>query len=197
MRVIAGLAKGKKLKAPGGKNTRPITDMIKEALFNVLGTGLTGAVFLDLFAGSGSVGIEAISRGASQVIFIDNSPQAVAVIDENLTNCGFHDKTQVFRQDVFRAVAMLEKRSLTFDFIYIDPPFDRDIFFNEIMSLLGAGTLLAEDGLLILRSRRKKLMADRYDRLSRWRMSAYGESVLHYYRVDKEEKGNDGDLPSS
>ena len=87
MRVIACKAKGKRLKAPPGLSTRPVTDMIKEALFNVLGSDIMGSRFLDLFAGSGSVGIEALSRGAAQVVFIDLDARAIRVLKENLDNC--------------------------------------------------------------------------------------------------------------
>lgn len=194
MRVVAGKAKGKKLKAPRGIKTRPITDMIKEALFNVLGPRVYEAAFLDLFAGSGSVGIEALSRGASPVFFVDNDAAAVAVITENIRNCDFSEDFAIYRHDVFQALKVLEKRAILFDYIYVDPPFNQESVFDKIMTTLGPAMLVAPGGMVILRTQRKMSMLDRYGNLSRTRITRYGESVLHYYRLDKEEKGNDGDI---
>ena len=197
MRVIAGKAKGKRLNAPRGMKTRPITDMIKEALFNVLGPGIYEAAFLDLFAGSGSVGIEALSRGARPVFFVDNDRAAVGVIAENIKNCGFTEGFRIYGQDVFHAIRVLERNSVQFDYIYVDPPFDQESVFGKIMIALGPARLLAPGGLIILRTRRKMLMLDIYENLSRIRISQYGESVLHYYHVDREENDNDGDISRS
>lgn len=197
MRVIAGKAKGKKLKAPRGMKTRPITDMIKEALFNVLGNRIYEAAFLDLFAGSGSVGIEALSRGARPVFFVDNDKTAVGVIAENIRNCSFFDGFDIYCQDVFNSLKLLERHAAQFDFIYVDPPFTQESVFAKIMIALGPAQLLAPGGLVILRTQRKMDMLDKYGNLSRIRITQYGESVLHYYHVHKEEKGNDGDISSS
>lgn len=197
MRVIAGKARGQRLKAPRGMKTRPITDMIKEALFNVLGPGIYEAAFLDLFAGSGSVGIEALSRGAHPVFFVDNDRVATGVILENLKNCGFSDEFEILAYDVFHALRVLERNAVQFDYIYVDPPFNQETIFGKIMVSLGSARLLAPGGLVILRTQRKMVMLERYEHLSRTRINQYGESVLHYYHVDKEEKGNDGDISRS
>lgn len=197
MRVIAGKAKGKKLKAPQGMKTRPITDMIKEALFNVLGHRIYEAAFLDLFAGSGSVGIEALSRGARPVLFVDNDKSAVSVIAENIRNCNITEGFDIYCQDVFNSLKFLERHGSQFDYIYVDPPFTRESLFAKIMIALGPAQLLADGGMIILRTQRKMDMLDRYGSLSRTRISPYGESVLHYYHVDGEEKGNDGDISRS
>ncbi len=188
MRVISGRAKGKRLQAPRGKNTRPITDMIKEALFNVLGADIVDSVFLDLFAGSGSVGIEALSRGAERVLFVDSSAEALNTINNNLNNCGLNEAAEVYRNDVFRVLAILEKGLVKFDYIYVDPPFDQEHLFNKVMDRLGAGIILHPEGIVIIRAQRKKNMREKYNVLSRFRLNQYGESVLHYYCLDKEEK---------
>ncbi|MEN6389226.1 MAG: 16S rRNA (guanine(966)-N(2))-methyltransferase RsmD [Syntrophomonas sp.] len=197
LRVIAGKAKGKRLNAPRGMKTRPITDMIKEALFNVLGPGVYEAAFLDLFAGSGSVGIEALSRGAHPVFFVDNDRAAIGVILENIKNCAFSEGFEIYGHDVFHALRVLERNAVQFDYIYVDPPFNQESIFGKIMSALGPARLLAPGGLVILRTQRKMIMADCYENLSRTRINQYGESILHYYHVDKEEKGNDGDISRS
>lgn len=194
MRVIAGLAKGKRLKAPAGLNTRPVTDMIKEALFNVLGDSVKGSLFLDLFAGSGSVGIEALSRGAKQVVFIDNSVPAVKTIKENICNCGFKEGFSIYRNDVFKALSILFQQGYKFDIIYIDPPFTVDEIFDRIICHLDETPMLTQYGKIILRTRRKKQINVRLHALEEYRTNNYGESALHYYRMNKEVKLNDGDF---
>lgn len=182
MRVISGTAKNRKLKAPSGQNTRPITDMIKEALFNVLGSKVVDATVLDLFAGSGSVGIEAISRGAKEVVFIDNSYEAIEVIKYNLKHCGFSKEAQVYKNDVFKALDILERRGRVFDIIYVDPPFTNPKIFDQVMlSLDRKRKLLAPEGVIIIRTQRNKSLPDQYDNLVKNKSSSYGESVLHYY----------------
>lgn len=187
LRVIAGSARGKKLKAPAGMNTRPVTDMIKEAIFNVLGQDMEDARFLDLFAGSGSMGIEALSRGAVRVVFIDRDSGSVRIIKENLENCGFQPENyQVYKNDVFKAVDILEKKDEKFDFIYVDPPFTDEEVFDRIMRRLDQARLLTEEGILLIRTRRKKSLTEGLKHLVKYRMNEYGESTLHYYKREEE-----------
>ncbi|MDD2510128.1 MAG: 16S rRNA (guanine(966)-N(2))-methyltransferase RsmD [Syntrophomonas sp.] len=194
MRVIGGIARGRHLKAPPGMNTRPITDRIKESLFNIIASGIEGATLLDLFAGSGSVGIEALSRRAKWVGFIDNKREAVNTIKANLDNCGFSGNYEIFRNDVFKAVEMLRRRGLHFDYIYVDPPFTKVKIFDLIIDVLDKAELLDEKGIVIIRTPRKKSLPESLDRLERYRLNHYGESSLHYYRLDKEGQGYDGDI---
>lgn len=175
------MAKGKRLKAPPGTNTRPITDMIKEALFNVLGHDMSGIVFLDLFAGSGSVGIEALSRGASRVIFVDSSYHAVKTIKYNLINCNFMDGYEIYRQDVFRAIYNLQRHQITFDLIYADPPFPLDSVFTRVMTAIDDAQILKNHGLAIIRTPRKKVLPQTIGFLIEYKTSIYGDSCLHYY----------------
>jgi len=186
VRVISGTARGKRLKAPRGMDTRPITDMIKEALFNVIGDKIVAAGLLDLFAGSGSVGIEALSRGARMVIFIDNNINSVQTIRENLSNCGFKENYELYRNDVFRAIAILEQRQIKFDYIYADPPFTVQSIFSPFLKAIDQSHLLASEGVLIIRSPRKMSLTVKLSRLEEYRLDNYGESTLHYYRLNKE-----------
>ncbi|NLB18065.1 MAG: 16S rRNA (guanine(966)-N(2))-methyltransferase RsmD, partial [Syntrophomonadaceae bacterium] len=133
MRVIAGQCKGRKLKVPSGPDIRPITDQIKEALFNTIGPYLEGQVFLDLFAGSGAVGIEALSRMADKAVFVEYNPQAVKIIKENLASCQLGSRATVIRGDVFVIVAQLIRKQIKFDIVYIDPPFRQDSYYERIM----------------------------------------------------------------
>lgn len=187
MRVIAGSVKGRKLKAPAGLHTRPITDMIKEALFNVWGPNIFDANVLDLFAGSGSVGIEALSRGAFKVTFVDNDINAIKIIKENLSNCGFATGFEVLHNDVFRVIENLSRHGQKFDYIYVDPPFSNPRIFNEIMLVLGRTDILDDEGVLVIRAQKQKEMAETFHGLAKYRLSNYGESNLHYYRWTKED----------
>lgn len=188
MRVISGSAKGRKLKAPPGNVTRPITDMIKEALFNVLNVGVIDARFMDLFAGSGSVGIEALSRGAAQVVFIEQSPAAVRIIKDNLNNCKFvPQQYTIYEMDAFKALEALKRKQEMFSHIYVDPPFTNEKIFSQIMTKLDESRLLEPDGVLIIRTPKDKELFSRFQNLIQYRYNQYGESVLHYYRLNREE----------
>lgn len=186
MRVISGTARGKRLKAPRGMDTRPITDMIKEALFNVIGDKIITASLLDLFAGSGSVGIEALSRGAQMVVFIDNNAKSIQTIRENLSNCGFKENFELYRNDVFRAIEILQQRQIKFDYVYADPPFTVQSIFNPFLVAMDRSSLLTDQGNLIIRSPRKMNLTVKLSRLEEYRLDNYGESTLHYYRLTKE-----------
>lgn len=188
MRVIAGYARGKRLKAPGGLHTRPITDMIKEALFNVWGPDIFAAQVLDLFAGSGSVGIEALSRGAGRVVFVDNDRNAINIIKENLQECKFKDGFELFHSDVFKVLNLLTRQQRCFDFIYVDPPFTNDKIFDEVMSVLGKVVILRDDGVLVIRTRKQRELEPQFEKLIKYRTSNYGESTLHYYRCMEEDQ---------
>ncbi|MEQ8200802.1 MAG: 16S rRNA (guanine(966)-N(2))-methyltransferase RsmD [Syntrophomonadaceae bacterium] len=196
MRVISGTAKGRRLKAPPGLNTRPVTDMIKEALFNVWGSRVLDACVLDLFAGSGSVGIEALSRGARKVIFVDNSNAAVRVIRENLDHCRFQSGFDILRGDVFQALKRLVSQGLQFDLVYIDPPFTREDIFEPLMEAVSRADILSADGIAVIRSPRKKAMPS-FPLLVKYRQGDYGESSLHYYCRCEEEPNDDGDISHS
>jgi 16S rRNA (guanine966-N2)-methyltransferase len=119
VRVIAGEAKGRHLKAVPGDTTRPVTDRVKEAVFNILQPDLEGATILDLFAGTGAIGIEALSRGAARAVFVDRAPKAVATVKENLRITGLADRAEVVRDDSFR---FLERTTESFDIVYVAPP---------------------------------------------------------------------------
>src|SRR3954447_6838055 len=117
MRVVSGNYKGRALKAVPGVSTRPTTDKVKEAIFNVVGPYFEGGIALDLFAGSGGLGIEAVSRGLDKAIFIDRDHKAIQTIHENINTCQLEEKTEVYRNDADRALKALVKREISFDFI--------------------------------------------------------------------------------
>ena len=148
MRVIAGSARRCSLVCPKGDQTRPTTDRIKETLFNILQTEVPEARFLDLFSGSGGIGIEALSRGAKQSIFVENAREAVACIKTNLKKTGLTDKAQVMAMDVMQAVRRLNELHQPFDIIFMDPPYRKNVEAQLIPLLLESS--LVEEGTLII-----------------------------------------------
>lgn len=127
MRVISGQARGLKLKTPEGLATRPTTDRIKESLFNIIAWDISEADFLDLFSGSGGIGIEALSRGASSAVFVDQSPESIAVINDNLTRARLEDRAEVIRGNALSVISSLANRGKSFDIIYMDPPYSKGL----------------------------------------------------------------------
>lgn len=181
MRVIAGKAKGKLLVAPEGFDTRPITAMMKGALFSMWQFHLADSSFLDLFAGSGSMGIEAISRGASDVVFVEKSKKAIDIINKNIKNCGFKDGYHVYHDDVFHCVEVLKNKNKKFDIIYMDPPFTVDEIFIPVLETVALAEILAEDGILAIRSLKEKELPDEVGKLIKYKTKSYGISTIHFY----------------
>jgi RNA methyltransferase, RsmD family len=149
MRVIAGSARRLLLKTPAGMNTRPTTDRIKETLFNMLQPQLAGKVFLDLFAGSGGIGIEALSRGARHACFADSSREAIACVRENLTHTKLADRATVYAADMGAALARMRDEKRTFDIVFLDPPYGKGLEMTALELLRRYG-LLAGDATVIV-----------------------------------------------
>lgn len=148
MRVIAGSARRRNLISPKGESTRPTTDRIKETLFNILQEETPDARFLDLFSGSGGIGIEALSRGSKQCVFVENGREAVNCIKINLKNTGLSDKSQVMAMDVMQALRRLDQLGQPFDIIFMDPPYRKDFEEKVIAFLLGSS--LVQEGTLMV-----------------------------------------------
>ena len=148
MRVIAGTAKRTNLTAPAGLNTRPTSDRAKENLFNIISAEVRGARFLDLFCGSGAIGIEALSRGAAQAVFVDNAPPALAAVRENLAKTRLFHVAEILEMSAENSIQKLAKSSRQFDIIYLDPPYDSELL-ARTSGLLCDGGLLSADGMII------------------------------------------------
>jgi len=181
MQVIAGKAKGRSLITPKGRVTRPLPAMIKESLFGIWQMDIAECFFLDLFAGSGSVGIEALSRGAKQVVFVEKERKAVEVIRKNLVACKMTQGSEVYRSDVFKQIGWLKEQLYRFDFIYLDPPFTVDEIFLTVIKALSDGALLAKDGKVAIRTKKEKEMPDTIGVLQKYRLKIYGISGIHFY----------------
>lgn len=148
MRVIAGSAKRLQLKTLDGMDTRPTTDRIKETLFNMLSPYLYDCIFLDLFAGSGGIGIEALSRGAMEAVFVEKNPKAMTYIRENLKYTRLERKALTISSDVMTALYRLEGEK-QFDFIFMDPPYNQQLE-RKVLEYLAGSQLLADEGVIIV-----------------------------------------------
>lgn len=146
MRVIAGTARSLPLKTPMGPDTRPTTDRIKETLFNILQTDVPGSIFVDLFAGSGGIGIEALSRGAKHAYFIENAKEAIGCIQENLVFTKFTDRSTLIKQDVLSGLSLISEKQA--DIIFMDPPYHAELE-ESIFSVLEKLHYVTEDTLII------------------------------------------------
>lgn len=173
MRVIAGVLKGHQIAAVKGDHTRPTTDKVKENVFNIMGQFFEGGRVLDLFAGSGNLGIEALSRGMEHAVFIDLNVHAIKVIKGNLAKLNIQDKAEVYRNDAFKALQMLSQKKAVFDLIFLDPPYGK-IAINELLEVIITYGLLSAGGRIVCESGKRVEVA--YDRslLKAWRREVYG-----------------------
>jgi 16S rRNA (guanine(966)-N(2))-methyltransferase RsmD len=192
VRIIAGSLRSRTLTAPAGLTTRPTSDRLRETLFNVLAPRIDGAVFLDLYAGSGAVGIEALSRGAAQVAFVERVPAALAVLRANLARLGL---TEGFRIHSGTVAAFLRRKEAAhaadrergsipkFDLVFLDPPYDAAQEYAVTLGLLGgaAAGRLASGALVIAEHRRKEQLAACYASLKRIRLLEQGDAALSFY----------------
>jgi 16S rRNA (guanine966-N2)-methyltransferase len=183
VRVIAGSAKGKELKfpkLPKGKRLRPLTGQVKEALYNILVNKVAGARFLDLFAGTGSVGIEALSRGASLAFFVELDRKVVETLRENLEIAGFSDKAEVFCLDVIKALAVIDRDGGKFDIIFVGAPYG-DKILEEALNKLALTSIVAENGVVVAEHNVRDKIAESYGKLKKFRDARYGDTVLSFY----------------
>jgi 16S rRNA (guanine(966)-N(2))-methyltransferase RsmD len=177
MRVIAGSLKGRRLKAPTWDGLRPTSDKLRETLFNILAPRIAGARVLDGYAGTGALGIEALSRGAARVTFVERDRRAQALIAENLAHCGVTEGYAIIRASVARALDELHAES--FDIMIFDPPYDEPA--EDVLA--DAGAQLAPGGVLVLEHARRRPSAERLGRLHRSREVRAGDSALAFYEA--------------
>ena len=179
MRVISGSAKGRKLIPVPGTGTRPITDRVKEAVFNILRVGLVDATFLDLFAGTGSVGIEALSRGAASAVFVDKSRKAIGTVRKNLAVTGLAEEARVVQMDAFRFLEQVDS-STAYDYIYVAPPQYHELWAKTLLAL-DQKPLLSEDGMIIVQIHPKEFHDVALTRLALLGERRYGSTAIIFY----------------
>jgi 16S rRNA (guanine966-N2)-methyltransferase len=186
MRVIAGTFRSRILKSLKGLALRPTSDRLRETLFNVLGPGVGGARFLDLFAGTGAIGIEALSRGAAKVVFVENHSPAAALIRRNLDSLGVRSGVTVLAVDALRGLEMLAKKidaaAAGFDYVFLDPPYAAAEDYPRVLKSLGSSDLVAMGGIVVAEHRRKFDLPENFGSLRRFRVLKQGDAALSFYR---------------
>jgi 16S rRNA (guanine966-N2)-methyltransferase len=204
MRIIAGMAKGRTLVAPKAKTLRPTTDRVKESLFNII--PVVGKSFLDLFAGAGSVGLEAVSRGASRVILVESHRACAEAIRANIERCGFVNipingiepgpDIEVIEAPVDRGLRLLGHRGERFDIIFADPPYEQNLI-GETLRLIRTQTLMPQDGILVVQHSTREEIPARREGYRIDDSRRYGETALSFLclrRPEEEEHKRSGDL---
>ncbi|GER68181.1 putative rRNA methyltransferase YlbH [Weizmannia acidilactici] len=195
MRVISGSQKGTVLKAVPGMGTRPTTDKVKEAVFNMIGPYFKKGLGLDLYAGSGGLGIEALSRGMDKMIFVDKDPKALQTVKTNLAKCGFKTRSEVYRNDAERALKVLAKRGLAFDAVFLDPPYKKQKL-AALLEFIAANHLLVENGYVVCEHDAGLSMPENIGNLITYKIAKYGiTGITIYTNKGDEGNGEDRNLP--
>ncbi|MEW6662673.1 MAG: 16S rRNA (guanine(966)-N(2))-methyltransferase RsmD [Bacillota bacterium] len=182
MRVIAGTARGFRLTAPRGMATRPTADRVKEAVFNILAPRVPEAGFLDLFAGTGAMGIEALSRGAAFAVFVELAGLAVKTLHQNLQHTRLAERARVLNMDGMKALHLLAADNVSFDLAYIDPPYRQGIAFKALAGV-GEKRLLVPGGLALAEVDRREELPEEVGPLQKIRVAAYGDTAVHIYQM--------------
>jgi 16S rRNA (guanine966-N2)-methyltransferase len=188
MRIIAGTYRSRILKSLKGLALRPTSDRLRETLFNVLGSAVTGSRFIDVFAGTGAIGIEALSRGAAQVVFIENHVPAAALIRRNLESLGVRTGALVLPVDALRGLEKLASKHRSgdrpFDFAFLDPPYAAAEEYERVLSFLGTASFLAPGATIVAEHQRTLELPEQSGRMRRARILRQGDASLTFYRVE-------------
>jgi 16S rRNA (guanine(966)-N(2))-methyltransferase RsmD len=191
MRIIAGKYRSRILKSLKGNALRPTSDRLRETLFNVLGPNLSGSRFLDIFAGTGAVGIEALSRGATEAVFIENHAPAAVLIRRNLESLQITNGAQILPLDALRALEKLAARRKPtdplFDFVFVDPPYAEKEQYDRVLGFLGSAPFLGTGSVVIAEHRRTHELPQRFGRLLQTRILRQGDAALSFFEHQAAE----------
>lgn len=185
MRVIAGSLKGRSLKAVSGLSTRPTTDKVKESIFNIIGPFFNGGTALDLFAGSGGLGIEAISRGFDSCIFVDRGFKAIQAIKANVLQFKIQDRAEIYRNDAARALQALAKKEIAFEGIFLDPPY-KEQKLEALLLTIDKHNLLSADGFIVAEHAKEVSLSHTIGNLKQVRNETYGITGVSIFKKERE-----------
>lgn len=185
MRITAGEHRGRRLQSPTGLRTRPTSDRLRQAIFNVVGPRVAGARVLDLFAGTGALGLEALSRGAAEATFVERDRPALTSLRANLAVLGLSARARIVAQDALVALAGLTQAGERFDCVFLDPPYGGDAA-RRCVETLAPGAILSENALLVVQAFHKTELPERIGTLRRAWQRRYGETRLSLYRKESE-----------
>ena len=183
MRVIAGKYRSRPLKGPGAQLLRPTSDRLRENLFSVLGPSIEDSLFVDLFAGTGAVGIEAMSRGARETIFVESNAKAARLIRENLNTLEIRQGAELIEAPALRGLEKITTRRLLADFIFLDPPYEKTGDYIEVLEFLDASHLIAPRGIVIVEHYWKTELPEFLTRLECARQLEQGDAILSFYTL--------------
>lgn len=186
MRVISGSARGLKLNTPSDDRVRPTTDRVKESMFNIIQDRVYDSQVLDLFAGSGALGIEALSRGASQAVFCDNSSDSIEIIRSNIEKARVVDRSQLVSGDFKRCLRDMETRKQKFDLIFVDPPYYKGLF-EEVLETIKTREILKKDGIVIVEHDANRPI-EPLEGLEVFKEKKYGITMLTFYCLEDEDE---------
>lgn len=190
MRVIAGEYGGRRLKAVPGNSTRPTTDKIKESLFNMIGPYFDGGQCLDLFAGSGGLSIEAVSRGMDGAVLVDKAPVAIKTIQENISVTKEEEKFTVIRSDATKVLSALKNKKMRFDLVFLDPPYAEQQIPSQIAQLFKLD-LLSSEALIVCEIDKKVTLPEEIQQAKVYKTVQYGLTTIVIYELHAEEGGKD------
>lgn len=185
MRVISGKARGQSLKAPEGLNTRPTTDRVKESIFNIIQSRLHDSVVIDLFAGSGNLGIESLSRNASKAYFIDNNKNSIKSIKENLKKTNLIDNSIVIQMEVLAGMEKLSTQGVKSNIIFLDPPYSKG-FVTPTLDGISSFKLLEQDGIVVVEHKKNDEIPDSIHNFKKYRTNNYGDVAVSFYELREE-----------
>jgi len=183
VRVIAGKFRSRRLKGPGTLRIRPTSDRLRETLFNILGPAVEDSLFIDLYAGTGAIGIEAVSRGAREVILVEANARAARLIRENLAALGIRAGAELIEADALAGIEKIGKRHLIADFIFLDPPYEETEEHFRVLEFLDTSHLIAPHGVVIVEHRSGMELPERLKRLECTREVEQGDATLSFYRL--------------
>lgn len=185
MRIISGDKRGIQLQAVPGTNTRPTTDKVKEAIFNMIGPYFDGGHGLDLFAGSGNLGLEALSRGLDHMIFVDKDRKAFQTVKDNIQKCAYEAHSEVYRNEAERALKAVAKRGLQFECIFLDPPY-KNKQLDTYLAFIDEHEMLSEAGVVMCEHDANTEVSDRSGSLVRIKYELYGTTGISIYKREEE-----------
>jgi len=184
LRVISGKVRGLKLDTPKNEDVRPTTDRVKESLFNIINPYIIDSNVLDLFAGTGSLGIECLSRGALSATFVDVSKDSINIVKSNVKKSRFENESTILNIDFKSAIDRLKVQNKKFDIIFMDPPYYKNMFMDAL-SNIDNSNLLSEDGIIVVEHDTKDKFIDKIGRLEKTREKKYGNTTLTFYKLEE------------
>lgn len=184
MRIITGSAKGRVILAPEGLDTRPTSDRVKEALFNIISKKIHASNVLDLFAGTGNLGLEAISRGAKRCTFTEKNNNTYRILEKNVSNLGFAGSCELYKMDAIELLTNLGKQNKKYDIIFLDPPYSMGLVEKSI-ELINKHMLLAEKGIIISEHDETERVQEKVEALVNYRTERYGRTKIYFWHREE------------